>query len=158
MTLYAAGQDTPSQLRLRTHGGQGDLIFRFAHAFTTERIRSDYAPVSCEIRSSSYQYELLDLEEKEIVVYHWHPTGVSAVTMPHLHVSAAGAVELRQRAGSRLAGRKTYLGDFHLPTARIHLEDVVELLIREFSVDPLRNDWEVVLNRNRETSERLDTP
>ncbi len=29
------------------------------------------------------------------------------------------------------------------------VEDIVELLIREFLVDPLRADWDAVLNANR---------
>lgn len=149
MTLYASGQVTPSQLRLHTHGGHGDLVFRFAHTYTTERVRNGQAPVFFEVSTSSYQYAVLDVDEKEIVVYHWHPTGVSAATMPHPHVTAAGAVELRQRAGSRLTGRKTHLGAFHLPTGQVLLEDGVELLVREFAVDPLLPDWESILSRNR---------
>lgn len=86
--------------------------------------------------------------------YDWHPSGASPVTTPHLHVSAARSIVLKQRAGSQLTGQKTYLGNLHLPTARIFLEDLVELLIREFSVDPLSNNWEAILRDNREAIER----
>ena len=73
MTLYAAGQDVPSQLRLRTHRGQGDVIFRFAHAFTTERVPHDQVRSMFEVSSSFYQYEILNLEEVEVVSYQSPP-------------------------------------------------------------------------------------
>jgi hypothetical protein len=139
----------PSQLRLRTHRGQGDVIFRFAHAFTTEHVPHDQVRSTFKVSSSFYQYEILDLEETEIVSYHWHPTGVSAVTTPHLHVPAAGSIVLQQRFESKLAHRKTHLGRIHFPTQHMVVEDIVESLIREFLADPLRADWEAVLNANR---------
>lgn len=157
VTVYAAGQDEPSQLRLRTHGGHGDVILRLAHEFTTQRISRVHTRGLYEVSNSFYLYEILDLEENEIVVYHWHPIGASPITTPHLHVSAAGAIVLKQRAGSRLAGRKTQLGRFHLPTGDIQLEDIVELLIREFAVEPLRPDWATVLHENRREARREGT-
>src|SRR5688572_24850290 len=36
----------------------------------------------------AYRYVLFDENGSEILAYHWHPTGASPVTTPHLHVSA----------------------------------------------------------------------
>jgi hypothetical protein len=66
-----------------------------------------------------------------------------------MHIPAAGSVILPQRAGSRLVVRKTYLDDIHFPTGRIAIEDIAELLIREFQVDARRDDWPAVLTMNR---------
>ncbi|MBW3634610.1 MAG: hypothetical protein KY456_16445, partial [Chloroflexi bacterium] len=101
-----------------------------------------------------YQYRILDVAEKEIVVYDWAPTGLSPVRTPHMHIPAAGSIVLSQRAGSRLSVQKTYLDDLHFPTGHILLEDIVELLIREFRVGSLRADWEDVLRSNREAAAR----
>lgn len=102
------------------------------------------------IATSFYQYRILDFHENEIAVYHWHPSGKSSVTHPHLHVTAAGSIVLQQRFGSEIANRKTHLGGIHFPTRHILLEDVAELLVREFSVDPLHSDWQRILRENRD--------
>ena len=85
-----------------------------------------------------------------MAAYHWHPDGSSPVTIPHLHVPAAEAVVMAQQPGSPRAGLKTHLGKAHFPTGLIGLEDVAELLIRDFAVVPTRADWQDVLQRNRE--------
>jgi hypothetical protein len=154
LTLYAQGQEEPGRIRLLTHNGQGELLFRLVHEFTMDHVPNDVVRGPFKVKSSFYQYRILDYEDNEIIVYDWHPSGASSVTTPHLHVSAARSVVLKQRVGSQLAGQKTYLGNFHLPTARVFLEDVVELLIREFIVDPLRSDWEAILQDNREAIAR----
>ncbi|MCA9879878.1 MAG: hypothetical protein KC442_18920 [Thermomicrobiales bacterium] len=52
---------------------------------------------------------------------------------------------LAQRPDTPRADAKTYLGALHLPTGQIGLAMIVEMLIREFRVDPARHDWEHVL-------------
>jgi hypothetical protein len=153
VALRMAGQAEPGRVRLSTHGGQGELTFRFAHEFTVEPISREKR-VRFEVRTSLYQYRILDFNETEIIIYDWHPFGASSVATPHLHVSAAGSIVLQQRAGSKLANPKTHIGSFHLPTSEIVVEDIVELLIREFLVDPRRPDWEAVLRANRVADER----
>lgn len=153
VTLHAVGQREPGRIRLSSHGGHGELILRFALSFATEQHRAtERGPF--QVATASYHYRILDYREDEIVVYHWHPTGKSPVKTPHLHVGAADSIVLQQRIGSRLATRKTHLGRLHFPTRHILLEDIVELLIREFRVDPLRADWEAVLRDNREARRR----
>jgi hypothetical protein len=152
LTLYVTGQSAPNVARLTTHGGVGELRFRFAHLYTVVQAPDDAqrGPSPYVVSTSFYQYTILDYEENEGVVYDWAPEGTSPVQTSHVHAPIAGSTVLRQRHGSPLETQKTYLGNLHFPTGRIVLEDIIELLIREFRVDPRRDDWEAILKHNRE--------
>lgn len=69
-------------------------------------------------------------EGRELVSYHWHPSGHSPITWPHMHVAA------NVQVGDR------WLGKVHLPTGPVGLERVVALAITELGAKPLRDDWE----------------
>jgi hypothetical protein len=90
-----------------------------------------------------YAYEILDRDGSEIIAYHWHPLGLSSVTHPHLHLSnQIRPIELgRSQAPLPLA-------DMHLATGVVPLAHVVRMLIEEFGVEPLRDDWDAVLPRS----------
>ncbi|MFT4038603.1 MAG: hypothetical protein QM692_10520 [Thermomicrobiales bacterium] len=105
-----------------------------------------------EARTTGYLYRILDMANRELAAYHWHPDGSSTVTTPHLHVPGAEAVVMAQPQGSPRAGQKTHLGKVHFPTGHIGLDDVAELLIRDFAVVPARRDWQAVLQAHREAS------
>lgn len=51
-----------------------------------------------------------------------------------------------------MVSRKT-----HVPTGRVALEAVLELLIRDFGVVPLRTDWEASLAEGRRMFEQWQT-
>ncbi len=85
-----------------------------------------------EARTVSYFYEVAQAGQK-LLAYHWHPTGVSRFTAPHLHVR--GRVEVGGRA----------LEKAHLPTGIVNLEDIIRLAINDFGAVPLREDWQSVL-------------
>lgn len=150
LTLFDAGQKESGRIHLLTHAADGEIFLRLAHEFTIRHVPEDAVRGPYKVSSSYYQYKILDVYDREVMVYDWHPSGSSTVTVPHLHVSCVGAIELAQRDNSRLVGAKTYLGDFHIPTGRVFLEDIAELLVREFKVDPRREDWEEVISDNRE--------
>ncbi len=79
----------------------------------------------------AYRYAVQDGTGQEVVAWHWHPTGDSPITWPHLHSGGAvGDLDLRKR---------------HLPTGFVTLQAVLRCLITEFGVEPLRRDWQVVL-------------
>jgi hypothetical protein len=149
LAFYAAGQTVPNLARLRTHGGIGELLFRFGHSYVVAPSRDGGTRDAFVVNTTFYQYRILDYGGDEVVVYDWDPDGPSPVRTPHLHVPAAGSIILKQRTGSPLAQQRTFLGSLHLPTGAIVLEDIVELLIREFQVVPRRTDWEAVLAANR---------
>lgn len=150
LTLYTEGQTSPNVARVSTHGGDGELLLRLVHLYTVVMLSNDGQRGSHAVSTSFYQYRILDREESEIVVYHWEPEGISPVRTPHLHVPAAPSIVLPQRAGSRRTTEKTHLGGLHLPTGRIGIADIAELLIRDFEVVPRREDWETVLRENRQ--------
>lgn len=68
-------------------------------------------------RTTSYQYIVSDIAGQELVIYDWHPSGRSPVTTLHLH----------------------------FPTGPVGTAPVVEMLIQEFGVNPIRRDWDRVL-------------
>lgn len=148
LTFYAVGQPEPNLARLSTNDGRGDLLFRFVHFYTVVHA-PDARRGPFSISTSFYQYRVLDWAENEIVVYEWVPAGISPVRTPHMHVPMTRSHILKQRTGSPIAYQKTHLGKVHFPTGGIVIEDVAELLIREFGVDPLRDDWQDTLKANR---------
>ncbi|MEZ4563760.1 MAG: hypothetical protein R2853_13590 [Thermomicrobiales bacterium] len=136
-----AGQPQPNQFRLTTHGGVGELDVRIALNYVVEVVGVQ----AFAARTTSYQYVASDIAGQQLVIYDWHPTGRSPVISPHLHIPAARTVVLEQREGSPRAGARTHLGTLHFPTGPIGTATVVDMLIREFGVDPVRKDWERVL-------------
>ena len=87
-----------------------------------------------QIQVSSYFYELLDSDGREVLAYHWHPRGNSPVATPHLHLEQGAQV-----------GR-TVVRDAHLPTGDVSLEAILRVLIVEMGVRPLRPDLESILS------------
>ncbi len=80
---------------------------------------------------AGYWCELLHSGERELLAYHWHPTGASTITWPHIHVSGPTApVDLTRG---------------HLPTGVVVLPAVLRYAIADLGVEPLRPDWEAVL-------------
>jgi hypothetical protein len=87
-----------------------------------------------------YTYQILETDRQEILAYHWHPIGFSGVMHPHFH--------LPNRFPPIIAGRgqrEIVLSDMHIPTGFVTFADIVRLLIDEFGVEPLRDDWRAVL-------------
>ena len=86
-----------------------------------------------QARTVAYHYTLRDAGESEILSYQWHPTVPGSVTFPHLHLEYGAGL-----------GRPEF-EKAHLPTGRVTIEDFVRLLIVDFGVPPLREDWERAL-------------
>ena len=141
LSIWSSGQGEPDLLRLKTHRGIGEIVISIAlnYMIAPAGIRA------FSIEPTRYQYRVLDIAGRELVVYDWHPTGLSPVITPHLHVPAAGSVVLTQRPGSPLTSAKSYIGAMHLPTGPISLAEIVRMFITEFRVDPIRDDREQVL-------------
>jgi hypothetical protein len=77
---------------------------------------------------------VIGYEGRELVAYHWHPRGDSPITKPHMHV------------GTNIQVGDRWLGKVHLLTGAISLEQVVALAIAELGVEPLRDDWERLID------------
>ena len=93
-----------------------------------------------EWRSIEYYYAVLNSEEQEVLLYHWHPRGSSSVTTPHLHLKQGAQVGHPEVRGA------------HLPTGAVSLNAILRVLIAELSVRQLRPDWESICPSRAPTS------
>jgi len=141
LAIWERGQRQANQLRLSTHGGVAELNVHITVNYIVEVVGVQ----AFVARTTGYQYAVSDIAGQELVIYDWHPTGRSPITRPHPHIPAARAIVLAQCEGSPRAGARTHLGALHFPTGPIGTATVVEMLIREFGVDPVRPNWERVL-------------
>lgn len=87
-----------------------------------------------KVRTRAYRHHVLTADTSEVALYHWHPGGTSRYEDPHAHV---GTTQLRRAA--------IITGRMHLPSGRIAFEQVLMLLIREFGIEPRRDDHEAVI-------------
>ncbi len=94
-----------------------------------------------KVRIDAYAYQLLDGKEMEVVSYHWHPAGRSAVTWPHL-------------LGQASIGHPAILLGAQPPTGRIALEQVIRLAVMDLGLQPRRSNWSEVIRESQETFER----
>ena len=90
-----------------------------------------------QVRTVAYHYTLREIDEGEILSYQWYPNVPRSVTFPHLH--------LKHRA---MLGRPEF-ERAHLPTGRVTLEDFVRLLIVDFGIPAVKEDWEQPLEASR---------
>jgi hypothetical protein len=131
-----------SPARLQAETVRRTVLFRLTLSF--EIVQPDDPRHEYATRVLSYEYRLLDREEREVMAFHWHPIGLSDVTDPHIHLSSQlNPIEMG-RDQEPLA-----LADMHILTGFVTLEDVVRLLISEFSIRPRHADWDATLRENR---------
>lgn len=154
LAAFESGTGNRNLLSLVTHEGTGDLSFRFSHRYRIVHVPGGRERNPYLVRTLAYHYRILDVEEREIALYHWHPVGSGPVVTPHMHVPSAAPIQLAQRFASSRQDVKTHLGALHFPTAHILLEDIAEFLIRDFAVAPNRADWRTVLQESREATQR----
>ena len=98
------------------------------------------------VKVTGYAYAFHDSEGREILAYHWHPEGISPLTIPHLHLGPAAHVGFAP------------LHRAHLPTRRIQFiqfDDILRLALTDLGVTARRTDWETTL---AETGAALDPP
>jgi hypothetical protein len=89
---------------------------------------------------SAYDFRILTTDNRELLAWHWHPTGTSAVTHTHLHLSGQIAPLHLGRGTDPLP-----LADLHIPTGAVGLADVVRFLIAEVGVQPRKPNWQAIL-------------
>jgi hypothetical protein len=78
--------------RLQLHAretGRPDILLDIIHQYTIVYTPNDSGDGPYWARSSLYRYQVYDLERRELLLYHWHPDGLSSVTAPHLHAACA---------------------------------------------------------------------
>ena len=111
--------------------GPSRLMLRLEQYY---RIAESPSPrTSWQVEIVGYDYAVYDSDEREILLYHWHPRGGSPVATPHLHLGNGAQVGRRE------------VRDAHLPTGHVPLSDMLRLLIEDMAVHPRRQDWGTVL-------------
>lgn len=95
--------------------------------------QSQVPPALWTVTEEGYRYEILDSDHREILAYHWHPTGLSSYSAHHLHIGHGAII-----------GREE-LHHAHLPSGHVSILDILRLLIRDFGASPRRHDWRAVL-------------
>ena len=118
--------------------GERDLAPRLLHAYALVADAGVW-----RVHTTGYSYELQLADGREIVAYHYDPSGRSRVLTPHLHV--------------RGLTTPLALGSAHFPTGRVPIEAVVRFAIEELGVSPRRPDWQDVLARGEEQFRRQRT-
>ena len=113
-------------------GGPSEFLFRLQEFYRVEEIGHPRALWNVDV--VEYYYTILDFEEREVLLYHWHPRSRSSVTTPHLHLKQAAQV-----------GRPE-IRDAHLPTGDVSLSAILRVLIEEMGVQPRRPDWASILS------------
>ena len=89
--------------------------------------RLDYGPV--RVTTTGYNYRLRLSNGAELWALHWHPTGVSPVDTPHLHLGSAAL-----HADGPLTPAA------HLGVSRMTFEQSIRWVI-ESGASPTREDW-----------------
>lgn len=151
LTLVPPGGSAGEPAPLRWQHGRRGVELSVVLQYRVIEVRTAPAGERFRVLPSYYAYELLTETGRELLVYHWHPedplvpTGASEIPFPHLHLpEALRPVDLGGPYGT------VDMLKMHVPTGPIHLAAVVGLLIREFGVTQLRDDWIEVLEERGE--------
>lgn len=115
--------------------GRPDLYLAFAQQY---KIIKDVENGPFRVTTRYYSYAVETQDAQEIVGYHWHPDGDSPVKFSHLHLGPGA-----------LIGREEISRKAHFPTGRVAFEDMVELLIDTFGVQPDRTLWQEIVEKTR---------
>ena len=130
---------SPFPHRLTINNGEpvtlgGHSQFKFGLQQNYRIVESEETGTPWRVDVIGYDYVIYDAEQREVLLYHWHPRGNSPVETPHLHLeqgAQVGRAEIR---------------DAHLPTGDVSLNAVLRVLIEEMGVQPRRPDWDSILS------------
>lgn len=133
------GDGLPQRLR-----GDTDLSLVIRQAYYVVKVEDpDRGP--WKVSTAEYNYNFRDADNRVVIAYHWHPQERQKVRRPHLHLDQGAGV-----------GRQD-LHRTHIPTGRVSIEDVIRFAITELGVEPLRDDWEQVLESAQSVHETWRT-
>ena len=133
--LLAGGEPVPLK-------GPRKLALTVHHHYRVVEAEGELGPF--KVRSAAYIYAVDDASGDEVVSYHWHPLTTPDITFAHLHFR-------------RVADEYQELLHGHFPTGRVSIERLVRFLIVELAVEPVRGDWQTVLDRTNTIFERYRT-
>ena len=119
--------------RLRSQPDGAPIVLSIRHYYAVVTATSGNRGDGWQARTAAYYYTLDDADGREILAYHWHPTGRSPVTLPHLHLGAAAGALRRELVRA------------HLETGFVTPVALLGLVLEQFGVRPRRADWAAVL-------------
>lgn len=122
--------------------GAAPLTLTLWHYYAVLSDRSGTRSERWRVQTTAYSYKLEHADGREILSYHWHPTGRGPVARPHLHLGA-GVGTLRSEL------QRAHLGTGFVTPARLFA-----VLLDAFAVRPRRADWAEA----PETTERVLAP
>ena len=108
---------------------RGPRRLEFSVLFAYSMLRQPHDPSSWMIDTAGYAYQFREPDGPEVIAFHWHPGRVRQPDFPHLHVESP-----------RLPRSS------HVPTGIIPLIAVVRFAIVELDVEPIRPDWQQVID------------
>ncbi|MGH3088110.1 MAG: hypothetical protein ACRDSJ_12420 [Rubrobacteraceae bacterium] len=120
---------------------KGEKRIGLSSFFWYRAVRAEGERGEWKIRTTAYYHTLEDESRREIIAYHWHPEQPGPIDFPHLHLGAGIGAEMGE------------VYKAHIPTGRVSLEDVIRLAIRDFGVEPQRDDWREILDETQATFE-----
>lgn len=129
-------------------GRRPHLLLSLRHIYRFLHVPQDAEHGPWEVTSLAYSHELLDMGERRVIAYHWHPDTPPAFA--HLHVGRRFA---HSDLPDDVRAHAAALVRAHLPTERISLQSVIRLAIRELGVEPIGPDWEGILNETEQAFE-----
>lgn len=131
--LFLTGNANEGFVKLKASTGGRRLEFKAQMRYRIiEDDRKGFGPY--RITTRAYDYTIQTQDKSLVIAYHWHPTGLSHVTTPHLHL---GVSQLQHDAVLSEKG--------HYPTGRVTLENVIAVAI-ENGAQPLHSDWQEILH------------
>lgn len=132
---------------LRRPPGFANLLFDFAVGYRVDQTVSEERRRDFAVTTTNWEFNVYDLDEREIIAYHWHPHSVSDRKSPHFHVGSILIDTRRHDLGARFSR-------LHLPTGVVTIADIARMLIEEFDVVPIHRNWDETLDACQETFER----
>lgn len=124
-TLALAGD---TSMPLLDAAGERRLAFRPEFYFRTVEVAA--APRLWTVRTAACVYRLDEIDGgRQLVGYHWHPH-VVGIPYPHVHLLAAHA-DLRR---------------LHIAVGHCTLAHVLTFAMRDFGIQPVRDDWPAALD------------
>lgn len=123
------------------------MLLDFNIGFRVEPSSNGSPQNNYHVRITRWDFSVYDLDEREIIVYHWHPESLSDRKYPHLHIGSVLIDSRRHELG------KTF-SRLHIPTGIITIADVAKMLIEEFGVIPIHRQWDETLHACQAEFER----
>ena len=129
--LHLTGLHPDNDNYVRLPGTDLEFRARMYYKIITDE-REDFGPY--RVTTLGYDYSTRRADGSKVIDYHWHPSGLSDETRPHLHLGSAQLAE-----GAVLSHKD------HILTGRVTFETVIRLLIR-LGAQPRYPDWSDLLD------------